>query len=373
MKIAIVMPVGEQRGGGEMMLTDLMQQGRNLGTEWIVIFLEDGSMVEQVQKLGIDVRVVPSGRLREPHHFLATVVKIASIVRQEGASLVVGWMSKAHLYGSFASILANRPGLWYQLGVPSDNNWMDRIATILPNCGVITLSKVGQEAQARLWPKRPTPLVYPGVALERFDTSLMPSPKEVRRKLGLPLDSSLIGIVGRLQRWKGMHILIEAMPKVLQRHPDAHCVVVGGKHDLEANYEDYLKERIAALGLEDQVILSGLQRNVPEWMQAMDVVVHASNNEPFGIVVIEAMALGKPIIAGNAGGPTEIIQDGVNGLLTPYGDEEALASAILRYLDDREFAHRVGAAARERALDFSTQRYAQNFIKIVGELVPSVS
>lgn len=372
MKIIIIMPVGEQRGGGEMMLIDLMQQGRNSGIEWLVIFLEDGLMVKQIQDLGIDVRVVPSGRLRQPHRFIATVAKIASLVRQEQASVVVGWMSKAHLYGSLASVLANRSSLWYQLGVPGNDNWMDRIATILPGRGVVTLSKVGQEAQVRLWPQRPTPLVYPGVALERFDASIMPCPTEARHKLGLPLTGPLIGIVGRLQRWKGMHVLVEAMPKVLQHYPDAHCVIVGGKHDLEADYEDYLKQRIASLCLEKQVILSGIQRNVPEWVQAMDIFVHASNKEPFGIVIIEAMALGKPVIAGNAGGPTEIVTDGVNGLLTPYEDAEALAHAILRYLDNPDFARSAGVAAQKRAFEFSTQNYAQNFIKTVCDLVPSV-
>lgn len=373
MKVIIVMPLAEQRGGGELMLWDLMQQGGDTGIKWLVIFLEDGPMVEQVRTLGIDVRIVHSGRLREPHHFLTAVFKIASIAQREHASVVVSWMWKANLYGSLAALLASLPSLWYQLGVPFNKNWMEQISTILPSRGVITLSKVGQKVQEQLWPRRPTRLVYPGVALDRFEPSIMPLPAEARRKLGLPSDGPLIGIVGRLQRWKGMHVLVEAMPKVLQSHPDAHCVVVGGKHDLEPGYVDELEERIAALRLGDRVIMPGLQRNVPEWVQAMDVFVHASDNEPFGIVIIEAMALGKPVVAGAAGGPTEIITDGVNGLLAPYGDAEALASAILRYLDDQEFACSIGAAARERALDFSTQRYAQNFVKAVRELVPSIS
>ena len=129
---------------------------------------------------------------------------------------------------------------------------------------------------------------------------------------------------------------------------------------------------MGGLGLDDQVILAGAQLNVPEWMQAMDVFVHASDNEPFGIVIVEAMALGKPVVASNSGGPSEIITDGENGLLTPYGDSEALANAILRYLDDWEFARGIRGAAQERAPDFSTQRYAQNFIEAIRDLVPDV-
>ena len=144
------------------------------------------------------------------------------------------------------------------------------------------------------------------------------------------------------------------------------------KHDLEADYEEFLNQQITDLELGDRIIMAGLQRNVPEWVQAMDIFVHASDQEPFGIVIIEAMALGKPVIAGNAGGPTEIITDGVNGLLTAYDDVEALTKAILRYLDHQEFAQSAGIAARQRALQFSTQRYAQNFINTISSIMPNV-
>ena len=370
MKVAIIMPLAEQRGGGEKRFWDLMQQGRNAGVEWLAIFLEEGSLVEQVRALGIDTRVVPSGHLRELHRFIAAVVKIAIIARRERVNVVVGWMWKAHLYGGPAAALAGLPSLWSQLEVPADNNLLKRMATILPARGVVTNSQAGKEAQAQLWPRRPTYLVYPNVALERFDPGIMPSPTDARRKLGLPLNGPLIGIVGRLQRWKGIHVLIEAMPKVLQSYPDAHCVVVGGKHDLEPDYGNYLEERRVALGLCEKVLMSGFQRNIPEWMQAMDVFVHASDNEPFGMVVIEAMALGKPVIASASGGPTEIITDGENGLLVPYGDTDALANAVLHYLDDQEFARSVGAAARQRSLDFSTQRFIGNFIEVIHNAVP---
>ncbi len=94
--------------------------------------------------------------------------------------------------------------------------------------------------------------------------------------------------------------------------------------------------------------MAGAQTNIPEWMQAMDVMVHASDREPFGIVVLEAMALGKPLVAGAEGGPREIITEGVNGLLTPYDDAPALAQAIARYLNDPEWAERLEMRRKSR-------------------------
>ena len=369
MKIAIIMPLGEQRGGAELALLHLIQQGCRADVEWLVIFLQEGPMVAQVRELGAAARVVTAGRLRQLHRYPGAVRQIARLLASERADVVVGWMSYAQLYGGVASRLARVPALWFQHGLPLDKNWMDRLATRIPAQGILACSQAGVDAQVQIMPRRPMRVVHPGVELGRFDPEILPMPSEARQRLGLPSSGPLVGIVGRLQRWKGMHVLVEAMHGVLARYPDAHCVIVGGEHAFEADYPAFLRGRIEALGLQEKVILVGLQKNVPEWMQAMDVLVHASDKEPFGIVVIEAMALGKPVVAGNAAGPTEVITDGVNGLLTAYGDSQGLADAILRYLDHPGFARSVARAARERAQEFSTRRYADNFIIAVREFL----
>ena len=96
--------------------------------------------------------------------------------------------------------------------------------------------------------------------------------------------------------------------------------------------------------------------------------MHTSDREPFGIVVVEAMALGKPVVAGAEGGPCEIITPGVDGLLAPYEDAEALARQVLRYLDDPAFARRVGEAARRRARDFSPEAFAERVISVLQQV-----
>ncbi len=186
MKVMVLMPLAEQRGGGEMMLWDLMHQGRNRGVEWLVIFLEDGPMVEQVRNLGIDTRVIKSGRLRQIHLFISAVFRIAAIARDEAVDAIVNWMWITHIIGGLAAILAGKPAMWYQLEVPYDQPWLVRLATLLPAEAIITLSQDGQKAQGQIWPHRPTPLVYPGVALDRFEPTVLPSPAAARQKLGLP-------------------------------------------------------------------------------------------------------------------------------------------------------------------------------------------
>jgi glycosyltransferase involved in cell wall biosynthesis len=243
-----------------------------------------------------------------------------------------------------------------------------RVATAVPARGVITLSQSGANAQAAIPPARRQRIVYPGVELDRFDVNRLATPGALRARLRLPAEGPLVGIVTRLQRWKGVHVLIEAVARLVPIHHGLHCVIVGGTHDLEREYRGELMRQVSALALQSHVTFAGLQPNVQDWMQAMDVVVHASDHEPFGIVVIEAMALGKPVIAGSAGGPSEIINPGVNGLLAPFGDAVALASALRRYIEDPQFARNIGDAARRRAGEFSAREYAANVISAVRDL-----
>lgn len=365
MKVAILMPMATQRGGGELMLWQLMEHARTSDVEWIVIFFEKGPLVSAFRRLGIETYIVQTGRLRHIHRYLQAVQDIASIARSHDVDLIFSWSGKPHLYGSVAAQLEGLPAAWYQLGCPVGRHlsWMDRIATALPAESVFTLSKFGASGQKRLWPTRPTRLVYPSVNLDAFDPSRLPSAHDTRKQLGLPLDGPLVGIVGRLQRWKGIHVFVEAMPHILQAHPKAHGVIVGGPHDLEPDYPAFLRGTISKLGLTDRITVAGFQENVPAWMQAMDVMVHASDHEPFGIVIVEAMALGKPVVAGDQGGPPEIITDGQNGLLARYGDEALLARQVNRYLDHPAYARSIGAAARQRALDFAPSRYAERFVR----------
>jgi glycosyltransferase involved in cell wall biosynthesis len=369
--VAIVMPLAEQRGGGEMMLLHLVRERPSADLRWLVVLLEAGELEDELHAAGIQTVVLNAGRMRQIHRVGDSAAMIARISRGEHATAILGWMAKGQIYGGVAAMLARLPAVWYQLGIPSRRSVIDRLATALPAQGVLACSRAGALAQSSLAPRRRISVVHPGVELSRFDPAVLPAPADSRQLLGLPATGPVVGIVGRMQRWKGIHVLVEAMPEILHRYPTAHCVVVGGRHDLEPGYEDELRRLIANLDLDAHVLLTGRQREIPLWMQAMDVVVHASRNEPFGIVVTEAMALAKPVVATDEGGPTEIITNGVDGLLVPYGHPSMLAAAILRYLDDSVLAARVGTAARRRAEQFSTARYAAALATAVQGFVAS--
>lgn len=370
------MPIAEARGGAEALLERLAgtvtsnSTTRN-GLCLSFIFLEDGPMARRLEADGFRVRVVDAGRLRDLGRFWTTVRTIATELTRHPTDVVVSWMTKAHLYAGLAARRANVPAVWYQHGIPSATDPVTRLATLIPAAGILACSDVIASAQASLRPYRRVIPVPPCVDLSRFSDTAVASPNEARRALGLPPDGPLVGIVARMQRWKGVHVYVDAMTRVLETRPDARGVIVGGPHDLEPGYAAEIDRRIDERGIGDRVVRVGFQPDVPTWMQAMDVVVHASEFEPFGMVIIEAMALGKPVVAGADGGPREIITDGVNGFLADYGDDRGLADRILAYLTNPSLRYTMGSAARQRAAAFSTSAYADRFADALDQIVPA--
>lgn len=372
LRVAVVMPLATRRGGAEVALTELLSCTADRAIAWLVVFLEDGPMVSEVARPGVQTEVLAAGRLRDAGRWARTVWQIAGLARRHRSRVLLSWMAKGQLYGGVAAVLAGVPGAWYQVGLPSPPSWLERMATTVPARRVLACSGAGAAAQARVRPRRRVGAVYPGVATDRFDPDSLPDPPEARRRLGLDPQRRLIGTVGRLQRWKGMHLLVQAMPAILEGHPDLGCVVVGEPQASEPEYRSSLEDMVGHLGLEDHVDIL-VQRSTPLWFQAMDVMVHVSQNEPFGIAVVEAMALGKPVVAGDAGGPAEVIVDGRNGLLVPFGDPPALARAVRRLLDDHELAVRIGREARSRSREFSSDRCAASFERALRDLAAEPS
>ena len=362
------MPIAEQRGGAEELFNHFVASVSGSPLDPYIVFFEEGPMVDRCRSANIPSTIIETGRLRDIHRWPGLVHQIRQVIRNHRADVVLSWMTKAHLYAGVASLLERTPAVWYQHGVPDTKDPVTRLATLLPATGVLACSNVIARSQASLWPNRPTVAVHPCVDTDRFDPCRLPAPTDARRQLGLPEQGPVIGMVARMQRWKGVHVFVRAMDRVRQRVPTASAVIVGGMHALEPDYVAFVDAEINRLGLSKCIHRVGFQDNVPLWMQAMDVVVHASDREPFGMVILEAMALGKPVVAGAEGGPQEIITDGVNGLFAPYGDPERLASQIARYLGNSGFARKVGENARHRSKDFQHNTFSYRLRRALAYL-----
>jgi len=175
---------------------------------------------------------------------------------------------------------------------------------------------------------------------------------EVLAEWGLAPDTPLLVLCGNIRYWKGLHIAVEAMPAILSRFPESRLLLAGGASSADEGYLADLNRRIGELGLAGRVIQVGFRRDVHDLMAAADLVLHTSIlPEPFGRVILEAMALRKPVVAAAAGGPVEIVVEGETGLLAPPGIPAALAEAVNRLLGDPEARQAMGAAGYRRLLE----------------------
>ncbi len=175
--------------------------------------------------------------------------------------------------------------------------------------------------------------------------------KRIRAQWSIADDHIAVAIFGRVIPWKGQREFVQAAIAAARENPAIRILIVGDESDGEREYMASVRQLIADSGLETRFILAGYQGGVEEYYAAADVVVHASiTPEPFGMVVPEAMAAGKPVIAADAGGPREVVTQGVEGLLVPPGDVPALARAIVELAGDPERRSRMGRAGRDKVV-----------------------
>jgi glycosyltransferase involved in cell wall biosynthesis len=199
-----------------------------------------------------------------------------------------------------------------------------------------------------------------GVELDEFCNVDAPR-GQLRGQLGIAPETPLVGIVGRLVPVKAVDVLINAMTRL----PDAHLAVLGDGED-----RTQLEALVAKLGLGGRVHFTGWWHDVAGAMSDFDVVALSSRNEGTPVALIEALAAARPVVATNVGGVPHVVIDGVNGLLVPPNDPDALGSALEALLRDPERRRRFGRTGREHVVArFGSELFVAEISQLYDELV----
>lgn len=363
MRILVVEPWGERLGGAEAMLHGILEGARESGHEVEVVFLQDGPWVGEVAGLGLKAFVVPAGRMRHVGNWLATVVRLARIFRSRRPDVILDWSAKMQFYGAPAAVLARMAGrlAWWQQAIPK-RDWLDGTATLLPAAAVCCYSGAARDAQERLFPRRRTFVINAG--------SPEPPPGEPTADIELPADVPIVGIVGRLQIWKGQDRLLRAHAILRDRGLRLHTLIVGGDSwGLSPEYAASLEPLARDLGITAEVTMTGEVPDAGPYVRRMDVIVNASDPEPFGIVILEGMAREVAVAAVNSGGPAEFVQDGLTGVLARSWEPEDLADALQPLLESPQLRERIAAAGRESYLrDYTTAAMRVRFFAAMEQV-----
>jgi glycosyltransferase involved in cell wall biosynthesis len=219
----------------------------------------------------------------------------------------------------------------------------------------------------------PSWVVYNGV--EPADYEPPPDPaaerQALRDELGLLASDYVVGCLGRIQAWKGQHVLIQALALLAERYPQVKVVMVGLPEVHDMAYGETMRELVHGLGLDERVVFAGYRGDVPAVLRAIDLLVHASvSPEPFGRVIIESMAAGTPVVATLGGAVPEIIRDGENGRMVPPGDPAAMAEAMENALLHAEVTRGWASVALADVREwFTVQEYVQGIEGVYQELL----
>lgn len=369
LRTLVIAPWARRLGGAEEMLWTFARthDPERLGLS--VIFLESGPLETEMTSLGIPTAVVESGQLRSPWRVASTVARLAGAIRRQRPHVVLNWMAKTQLYGAPAVMLSGTRArvVWWQHLIPA-GHWMDRLATRLPAAAIGASSEASARAQRCSVPSRRTVCVHPGI--EAPAAVPAPAPR-ARAELGLGETATVVVLVGRLQPWKGQDRAIHATRLLRNLGLDVQLLVVGGSaFGFDANYPDTLRCLVAELDLEQHVRFVGQVDDVTPYLRIGDVALSASESEPFGIVLIEAMALGLPVVAVRSAGPLEITDDGRAGRLATGGSPQELAAAIGPLVDDAAERRRLGEAGRSRV---SREFSAASMSRGIAELLESAA
>lgn len=368
-------------GGAERALLELLGELDRTRFVPLVVLGEDGPLAAELRSRGIEVVVerFPSPSL----HRLAwppTLVRLARaagsirrLARARGARI----LHCGDVLGLMLLIAARPRGarLVYQLhylgGAPR------RLAlACLAVPAVDRLLAVSTNQPSRLGPvpallARRTRVVPPGIRAGSFAGG---DRRTLRDALGLAGATPLVGLVARYDTWKGHAVFLEAATRIAAQRPEVRFAMVGGGlNDAQLphvrRYRDAVLGRRRHLGLEQTVAVLDHRDDVPAVLAGLDVLVCPSEDEPFGMIVLEALAAGTPVVASDSGGPAEILEHGRSGLLFRTGSAEALADAVLRILDEPALGERLAAEGRRRLQSaFTSARYARDVEAIYAAL-----
>lgn len=337
-----------------------------------------GPLLDLVTAHGM--KVVPLRNLVQPVEPLKdfrALVELLSFLRSNPFQIVHTHNSKAGFIGRLAARLAgadviihtvhgfafhSQEPFWRQVLFRNLERlaarWCDKMI-------FISQPLIDWALEQRICSEEKTTKIYSGIDLNLFQPVDEQTKERHREKWNLDPHDAVIGIVSKLWEGKGHHVLISAFKKIKQELKNVRLVIVG-----EGYLHDQLISQVKGLGLEDSVIFTGFMEDVPEIISTFDVAVLPSFFEGMGRVLLEAMAMGIPVVASRVGGIPDLVDHEKNGLLVEPGDVDGLAASLMQILKDMRLAQSLGTAGQRKISEkFSAERMVRAIDEVYQEIL----
>ncbi|MCE5239276.1 glycosyltransferase family 4 protein [bacterium] len=361
-------------GGAERSLLGLLQAVDRRQIEPHLAAPDDGPLADAARQAGIPVHPLPPCRLHRPQtpwDFVAafrTFGRFRRALRRACRAVEPDLIHANSLISAWASTRVTRaPVVWHCRDLRAPAHLVRAVRRRATR--VIAISQaVASYIEATAPQGAPVTVITNGFSPQ--DVHVTRRRSQVRGDWEMGAETPLIGCMGQLVPWKRQDVLLRAMPLVLEHVPQARVVFMGSDtFDEHPEYVASLHELANAPSLQGHVVWAGFVDHPADALAALDVLAHPADREPFGRVVLEALALGVPVVAVNQAGPAEIIEDGRSGLLVPPDDPAALAEGIVHLLQDGELREGLSDGARIRAGHFSVSHTAARVLELYREVL----
>lgn len=363
-------------GGGERVFAQIINRLSIERYRIIVACLPTGAFIEKIKRSGVQIKSVDMRKRFNP----GVIFQLADLMKREKVDIVHSQGARADFFARIAAKLAGAPIVVSTVPMPVEGfdvnplrkliymafnrfseRFVDRFMVVSDALEKMMIEKHGIEPQRVV-------KIYNGIEKDEYcipDKEIACRRSRFRKEFGLRDDVPVVVAIGRLVWQKGFEYFIEAMPGVLKRFKEARFLIVG-----EGQMEDDLKEKSRRLMLEDRIIFTGFRKDIRDVLASLDVFVMPSLLEGLPVVLLEAMAMIKPIVATKIEGIIEVLENGVTGLLVSPKDPQILSEAIVDLLIHKDKARQMGLAARKVVEErFGVDIMVQKVEKVYEELL----
>lgn len=302
-----------------------------------------------------------------------TVARLSGYIRKERIQLIDGHGGTGYLCGTIAAAARGLPTVVTTYNVREAWSprqlWYAAHQWTLATASAIVTDSHAVASELRKWMVKARDdkiYIVPNGPYQPRATS---TEDAVRSTLGLRgrNDTRVVAQIATLLPGKGQHILLEAAPLVLARHPDVTILLVGFERPDHLGYSQFLGRRAAELGIADRVIVASYPGPIGDVWQVVDVHAHPTMLDSLPNVILEGMSLGKPLVTTAIRGIPDLVVDGETGRVVPPNDPIAIAEALSALLEDPSMASDFGAAARRRYADHYTPHHLANSMESIFE------
>ena len=370
-------------GGGEIELLDLMGALKKLGFRAVLVIPKKGPFYYEAQDMAIDIRLIEmpliNKRLvKDPVGFLKSIVRLMKIIKEEDISYIFANNLNAGMYASIAGKPFSVKSIWYCWGCffPNNKFWQNLYRFLFDR--IVFCSRfVKERMQIRTFGEHGLMVLYPGVDEKRMEGDDRYLESLFKKENGIPEDSPVFTIVGRLDKWKNHLMFLDAAHEIAKQISKSYFIIAGGARDDEgadSYIRPLLEEKIKSLPLlKGRVIFTGFVKDIKIIIKSSKIIFSCSGvdgiGESFGIAIIEAMMAGRPVIATSLGGPQETIVDGFNGFLVKSGDHKAMAHKAMALINSQcEYDRIVNNGKKHAFENYAIEKFAEGIADIFDNM-----